>query len=100
MELSKTEVKKELRTRKLLALHSNAKGGRYSSTAKGFLEDLNNFKEVFDEIEDNEKFHIVTENRLYKLKQRCNILFDSFSIVLLQGEDMLHMYYMPKYQLK
>lgn len=100
MRLSKSLLQEELKERKFLALHKVTNKGRNYSIAQRFLEDLEKFEKVLDEIKVSKEFHVVTMNRLYRLKKGSTILFDSFSIVLLQEGNELYIYYTPKYQLK
>lgn len=100
MTLTKSELQKKLRERKLLALHKDANKGKNYTLAQGFLRDLKSFDMVLNEIEDSREFHVVRPNRIYKLKKKCIILFDTFSIVLLKEDDEFYIYYTPKYQLK
>lgn len=100
MILTKSELQNELRKRKFLALHKDANKGKNYTLAQGFLRDLKSFYMVLNKIEDSQKFHVIRPNRLHRLIKRSNILFDSFSIVLLKGEDKYYIYYTPKYQLK
>ena len=100
MQLSKSELEKKLTKMRNIA-QNKREYGAYYYRAKNFLMDLDNFKKVLDEIEDNKRLNIIREHyTYYKQKEKFNILFDTSSILLLQSEGELYLYLIAEYKLR
>lgn len=113
-KMTKSELREKLLKKEQLALHKTSKPKnrrgleypeeyRYASLARAYLEDYTMFKnDVFDALEDDRVFVVITERTLYNCRQKenCIILFDSFSIVLMQIDNELFIYSIAEYKLK
>lgn len=101
MQLTKTQLQEKLMKRQQIALEIANKQRKNSILAKGFLEDWEKFSKVLNEIPNSEKFNVIDQHsKIYNKKNEITCLFDSFSIVLLQEDDNLYIYYIAEYKLK
>lgn len=101
MVLNKTELMEKLVEKKDAASCTyNKSNKKCHGLAKRFLEDLEGFYPILEKFEDNEVFQLInTNSNFYKQKSSYDILYDSFSITLLQCENTLYMYCIAKYKL-
>ena len=100
-QLTKIQLQENLIRMKQISLESVKRKRRFYLLAKGFLEDFEKFSKVLNEFSYSQKFNVINQNsKIYKKKNEITILFDSFSIVLLQENNELYIYCIAEYKLK
>jgi len=107
--ITKSELREKLLHRKQLSLHKAGKPKRaglteykYSGLAKSFLQDYSMFKEHLDIFDENQCFTLISSRTLFNYKSKDNtiILFDSFTITLLQINNNFFIHLIAEYMLK
>lgn len=100
-KLTKKELLEKLIKMQEISLYSFNRKKRSYILAKGFLEDFNKFSKVLSTFPDSQSFNVIHQSsKIYNKKTQLNILFDSFSILLLQDDDQLYIYCIAEYKLK
>lgn len=107
--ITNSELREKLVHREQLAIHkagkpkyANIKEHKYANLAKSFLQDYAMFKKHLDMFDKNQYFTLISSRTLYNYKDKDNtiILFDSFTITLLQVNDNFFIYLISEYMLK
>ena len=100
-KLTKIQLQENLIKMKEISLESVEKKWKHDILAKGFLDDFERFSKILNEFPDSQEFNVINQNsKIYKRKDEITILFDSFSIVLLQENNELYIYCIAEYKLK
>ena len=106
--ITKSELREKLIHREQLSipkvtkLKYGIKEHKYAIFAKSFLQDYAMFKKHLDIFNKNQCFTLISSRTLYNYKGKDNtiILFDSFTITLLQVNDNFFIYIIAEYMLK
>ncbi len=107
--ITKSELREKLVYMEQLSLHKAGKPKRaglteykYAILAKSFLQDYSMFKEHLDIFDENQCFTLISSRTLYnyKVKGTTIILFDSFTITLLQINNNFFIHIIAEYMLK
>lgn len=107
--ITKSELRKKFEHREQLALHkvskpksSSIKEYKYAGLAKSFLQNYDMFKNYMNIFDENQSFTVMSSctSYKYKCKESTIILFDSFTITLLQVDNNFFIYIIAEYMLK
>ena len=104
--VTKNELRKKLAHREQIAISTSSRPKhawinehKNANLARRFLKDYSMFKEHFDMFNENQCFTLIQDRTSYNYKNKDNtiILFDSFTITLLQIDNNFFLSYCRVY---
>ena len=107
--VTKNELREKLVHREQIAICTSSRPKRAeikehknANLARRFLKDYSMFKEHLDVFNNNQCFKLIPERTSYnyKMKENTIILFDSFTITLLQIDNNFFIHLIAEYMLK
>lgn len=107
--VTKSELREKLIHREQIAIRTSSRPKRAeikehknANLARRFLKDYSMFKEHLDMFDENQCFTLILSRTSYNYKGKDNtiILFDSFTITLLQIDNNFFIHLIAEYMLK